>query len=77
MGERAVRSMAYSISASIELRVPSTICSTIGSTAPAGRGASFTIDDMERIPAKESVQAVPASPPPRAREGSGGGTQSG
>src|SRR2546425_635215 len=30
MGLRAVRSMAYSISASIELKVPSTICSTNG-----------------------------------------------
>ena len=32
---RAVRSMAYSISASIEFSVPSTICRTIGSTFSA------------------------------------------
>src|SRR5260370_1068920 len=40
MGLRAVRSMAYSISASMEFNVPSTICSTIGSTADsAARGS--------------------------------------
>src|SRR6516165_5623765 len=40
MGLRAVRSMAYSISASMEFNVPSTICSTTGSTgvAAAARG---------------------------------------
>ena len=32
-----MRSIAYSISASIEFSVPSTICRTIGSTAAAGR----------------------------------------
>src|SRR5713226_4144905 len=40
MGERAVRSMAYSISASIEFSVPSTICSTIGSTDTASRSGA-------------------------------------
>ncbi len=40
MGLRAVRSMANSISASIEFSVPSTICNTIGSTAKVSRSGA-------------------------------------
>src|SRR5688572_8493345 len=39
MGLRAVRSMANSISRSMELSVPSTICSTIGSTSRFARAS--------------------------------------